>query len=133
MSQAAAGQPKKKILIVDDAGPVVVLCVNVLQALGYAVRGANSGDAAIQILRQEPFDLIVLDYKMLGMTGFDVFREARALHPNVAVVMVTGHGTPAVMEQAIRMGVTSILLKPFTSDELRAAVGKALAAPTPTP
>lgn len=133
MSQAAAGQPKKKILIVDDAGPVVVLCVNVLQALGYAVRGANSGDAAIQILRQEPFDLIVLDYKMPGMTGFDVFREARALHPNVAVVMVTGHGTPAVMEQAIRMGVTSILLKPFTSDELRAAVGKALAAPTPTP
>jgi two-component system, response regulator, stage 0 sporulation protein F len=118
---------KTKILIVDDAGPVVVLCVNVLQALGYAVKGANRGEAAVELMRREPFDLMVLDYKMPGMTGFEVFQQARALHPGMAVVLVTGHGTPEIINEANRMGFNAILLKPFTSDELRGTVEKVLA------
>jgi DNA-binding NtrC family response regulator len=118
---------KTKILIVDDAGPVVVLCVNVLQALGYAVKGANRGEAAVELLRKEPFDLMVLDYKMPGMNGFEVFQQARALHPSMAVVLVTGHGTPEIVNEANRMGFNGILLKPFTSDELRGTVEKVLA------
>ena len=118
---------KTKILIVDDAGPVVVLCVNVLQALGYAVKGANRGEAAVELIRKEPFDLMVLDYKMPGMTGFEVFQQARTLHPGMAVVLVTGHGTPEIINEATRMGFRAILLKPFTSDELRGTVEKVLA------
>lgn len=118
---------KRKILIVDDAGPVVVLCVNVLQALGYAVKGANRGEAAIELMRKEPFDLVVLDYKMPGMTGFEVFQQARTLYPEMAVVLVTGHGTPEIINEANRMGFSAILLKPFTSDELRSTVEKVLA------
>ena len=117
---------KKKILIVDDAGPVVVLCVNVLQALGYAVKGASRGEAALDLLRKEPFDLMVLDYKMPGMTGFEIFRQAQALHPGMAVVLVTGHGTPEIIDEAHRMGLNAILLKPFTSDELRGTVERIL-------
>ncbi len=119
---------KTKILIVDDAGPVVVLCVNVLQALGYAVKGANRGEAAVALLRKEPFDLMILDYKMPGMTGFEVFQQARTLHPGMAVVLVTGHGTPEIINEATRTGFSAILLKPFTSDELRGTVEKVLAA-----
>ncbi|HEX2438842.1 MAG TPA: response regulator [Methylomirabilota bacterium] len=118
---------KTKILIVDDAGPVVVLCVNVLQALGYAVKGANRGETALELMRKEPFDLMVLDYKMPGMTGFEVFQQARTLHPGMAVVLVTGHGTPEIINEANRMGFNGILLKPFTSDELRGTVEKVLA------
>ena len=118
--------PKRRILIVDDAGPVVVLCVNVLQALGYAVKGANSGEMAVEILRKERFDMMVLDYKMPGLTGFDVFAQARALHPGLAVVLVTGHGTTDVVDEANRLGFAAILLKPFTSDELRSTVDKVL-------
>ena len=118
---------KKKILIVDDAGPVVVLCVNVLQALGYSVKGANRGETAVELMRKEPFDLMVLDYKMPGMSGFEVFEHARALHPNMAVVLVTGHGTPEIINEANRMGFQAILLKPVTSDELRGTVEKVLA------
>jgi two-component system response regulator (stage 0 sporulation protein F) len=119
--------PKKKILIVDDAGPVVVLCVNVLQALGYSVKGANRGETAVELIRKEPFDLMVLDYKMPGMSGFEVFEHTRTLHPNMAVVLVTGHGTPEIITEANRMGFHAILLKPFTSDELRGTVEKVLA------
>jgi two-component system response regulator (stage 0 sporulation protein F) len=120
-------RPRRKVLIVDDAGPVVVLCVNVLQALGYVVKGANRGEAALDILRKEPFDLMVLDYKMPGLTGFEVFTQARALYPDLAVVLVTGHGTPDIVDEANRLGFASILLKPFTSDELRSTVEKVLA------
>jgi len=117
---------KTRILIVDDAGPVVVLCVNVLQALGYAVKGANRGETAVELLRKERFDLMVLDYKMPGMTGFDVYQQAKALYPDIAVVLVTGHGSPEVVNEANRMGFDSILLKPFTSEELRGTVEKVL-------
>lgn len=119
-------QNKTRILIVDDAGPVVVLCVNVLQALGYAVKGANRGEAAVELLRKERFDLMVLDYKMPGMTGFEVYQQAKALYPDLAVVLVTGHGTPEVVTEANRVGFDAILLKPFTSDELRGTVEKVL-------
>ncbi len=118
---------KRKILIVDDAGSVVVLCVNVLQAVGYSVKGANRGEAAMELLRKEPFDLMVLDYKMPGMSGFEVFPQARQLHPGMAVVLVTGHGTPEIVNEANRMGFHAVLLKPFTSDELRGTVEKVLA------
>ena len=120
-------EQRTRILIVDDAGPVVVLCVNVLQALGYAVKGANRGEAAMDMIRKENFDLMVLDYKMPGMTGFEVFEQARPLHPNMAVVLVTGHGTPDIVNEANRLGFNAILLKPFTSDELRATVERVLA------
>ena len=118
--------PKTRILIVDDAGPVVVLCVNVLQALGYAVKGANRGEQALEIMRREPFDLMVLDYKMPGLSGFEVYEQAKQLQPQMAVILVTGHGTPEMLNEAHRLGFKAILLKPFTSDELRSTVEKVL-------
>ncbi len=115
-------QLRKKILTVDDAGPVVVLCVNVLQALGHAVKGANHGEAALEILRKEPFDLLIVDYKMPGMNGFQVLAEARELYPDLRSILVTGHGTPEILKEADKMRFDAILLKPFTSNELRRTV-----------
>jgi CheY-like chemotaxis protein len=117
----------KKVLVVDDAGPVIILCVNVLQSLGYLVKGANRGEAALDMIRSEHFDLMLLDYKMPGMNGFQVFTEARALRPDMAFLLATAHATPEIIQEARQMGFSSILLKPFSSAELRTAVEKALA------
>jgi two-component system response regulator (stage 0 sporulation protein F) len=119
-------QPKPKILVVDDAGPVVILCVNVLQALGYSIRAANRGDIALELLRKDAFDLLVVDYKMPGMNGFQVLEEARRLRPNIACMLMTAHGTPDIINEATRLGFNYILLKPFTPSELRGAVDKVL-------
>lgn len=113
--------------MVDDAGPVVVLCINILQTLGYAVKGANRGDKALELLRDEQFDLVVVDYKMPAMDGFQVFQQGRAIRPDLPFMLITAHGTPEVTKQALEMGFGGILLKPFTSEELRGAVEKALA------
>lgn len=118
---------KAKILVVDDASEVVVLCTNMLRALGYTVKGASRGDDAVALVRQEPFDLVIVDYKMPEMNGFEVFEAARAVRPDLAFVLLTGHGSPDVVEDATEMGFHAILLKPFTRDQLRASVDQVLA------
>src|SRR5919201_5860054 len=122
-----AVEARKKVLLVDDAGPVIILCVNVLQSVGYAVRGVNRGEAALEALRRERFDLMLVDYKMPGMNGLEVFEAARAIQPGLRCMLVTGHGTPDIIDRATRAGFGSILLKPFSSNELKAGVEKALA------
>ena len=117
---------RTKVLVVDDAGPVVILCVNVLQTFGYAVKGANRGEAAVALLEREPFDLLIVDYKMPGLTGFEVLEKARHLYPDILSILVTGHGSPEVMKEADAMGFDAILLKPFTSNELRGTVEQVL-------
>lgn len=118
---------KIKVLIVDDAGPVIVLCVNVLQSIGYSVRGANSGERALELIREEPFDLMLVDYRMPGMDGFEVFKRARAMRPDMATVLVTAYGTPEILKGASEMGFNAVLPKPFTPADLRGVVDKALA------
>lgn len=120
-------QGKPKVLIVDDAGPMVVLCVNVLQSGGYLVKGANSAERAIELVRQEPFDLMLVDYVMPDMNGFKLFKEVREIHPELASVLMTAHGTPELVREATQLGFNSVLSKPFTPDELRGAVKNALA------
>lgn len=117
---------KPKILVVDDAGEVVVLCVNMLQSLGYAVKGANRGETALDLVRKEAFDLLIVDYKMPEMNGFEVFEQARTIRPDMAFMLLTGHGSSDVVEDATEMGFNAILLKPFTRERLRTAVEQAL-------
>jgi two-component system response regulator (stage 0 sporulation protein F) len=121
---------RPRILVVDDAGPVVILCVNVLQALGYSIRAANRGEVAVELVRKEPFDLLVVDYKMPGMNGFEVIGQAREIRPRMACMLMTAHGTPDIINEATRLGFDYILLKPFTPSELRGAVDKVLASRT---
>jgi CheY-like chemotaxis protein len=111
---------------VDDAGEVIVLCVNMLQSLGYAVKGANRPQAALELLGKETFELMIVDYKMPEMNGFEVFLQARRLRPEMAVLLLTGHGGANIVEEATAMGFDAILLKPFTREQLRAAAEQAL-------
>ncbi len=117
---------RRRVLVVDDAGEVIVLCINMLQSLGYAVKGANRPEAALEVVGKETFDLMIVDYRMPDMNGFEVFAQARALRPGMAVMLLTGHGTADIVEEATTMGFDAILLKPFTRDQLRAAAAQAL-------
>src|SRR5262249_18284835 len=87
----------------------------------------HRGEVAIDLLRKESFDLLIVDYKMPHMNGFEVFEQARELRPDMAFMLLTGHGTSDVMDDASAMGFHSIRLKPFTREQLRKAVERAMA------
>jgi len=76
---------------------------------------------------REPFDLLLADIMMPGMNGVELLRTIKHLYPDIAGVMITGHGTMEVAIEALRAGANGFLLKPFTAGELRLSVEDALA------
>ena len=117
-----------RILVGDDAGLIIGLCAEMLRALVYTARGAESGEGVLDLLRTESFDLVLLDYRLPDIDGFEVFTRARALQPDLAFVLITAYGTTDVIDDATELGFTTVLLKPFMRDQLRGAVENALAA-----
>jgi len=83
-----------RILVVDDEAPIMALCLKILGRLGHEVEGVTRGEEALSKLASGPVDLLVVDYKMPGINGFEVVRRARSLHPKLRVVLITGHGNP---------------------------------------
>ena len=115
-----------RILVVDDEPLILQLCMKVLGRMGHEVDGAQEGETALRKVAGDPIDLLVVDYKMPGINGFEVIRRARALNKDLKIVLITGHGTREVVGEAIDGGVNGILVKPFTPDELKQTITAAL-------
>jgi CheY-like chemotaxis protein len=97
-----------------------------LMEMGHAVTQAESGAEGLASCRSEPFDLVITDLSMPGMSGWDVAAAIRKAHPAVAVGMVTGWGEQVDAGQAARHHLKFVLAKPFVLDEVARAVSAAL-------
>ena len=105
------------ILVVDDEPAVRATIARALVALGYPVREASNGAAALAIVREEELTLVILDFVMPGMDGAEVARAIAALEPDLPIVFSTGHSALRALRSAAGEDV-EILEKPFTLDEL---------------
>ncbi|HEV2764171.1 MAG TPA: sigma-54 dependent transcriptional regulator [Pyrinomonadaceae bacterium] len=115
------------ILIVDDEQGMRQLLSLVFGRGGeHAVRTAENGRKALELLRAEPADLIISDVKMPDMGGIELLRAARELLPDVAVVMMTAFATVETAREAFKLGADDFIQKPFDVDELKLIVSKAL-------
>jgi CheY-like chemotaxis protein len=124
--------------VVDDDPIIRNLALEVLREEGYRVVGAGSGEEAVRAARRQSFDLAVLDWKMSGMNGIETFRALRGFRPSLAGLMITGYGSPDLLERARDEGITEFLMKPFTLQSLAEAVGRlstthAAGGPSPRP
>ncbi len=117
------------IVVVDDEQPIMQLCVKVLETEGHSVDGFTRPEDALERLAAGPADLLVADYRMPGVGGIELVRRARALQPDLRVVMITGHGTREVVDEAHAAGAEVVLLKPFTPGELVGTVASLSATP----
>ncbi len=111
-----------KILLVDDE---VVFTKNMSKLLanrGYVVTPVNSGDAAIQIMEEKDFDVVVLDLKMPGMDGLTTLKEIKKLGLFTETLLLTGHGSIDSALEAIKLGAYDYLTKPCEIDELVAKI-----------
>lgn len=110
-----------RILLVDDEVVFTANMGKLLANRGYTVSAANSGDAAIQLLEKENFDVVVLDLKMPGMDGLATLKEIKKLGLFTETLILTGHGSIDTALEAIKLGAYDYLTKPCEIDDL---VGK---------
>ena len=107
-----------KILLVDDEVVFTTNMGKLLTNRGYNVTAANSGDAAIQALEKETYDVVVLDLKMPGMDGLTTLKEIKKLGLFTETLILTGHGSIDTALEAIKLGAYDYLTKPCEIDDL---------------
>jgi DNA-binding response OmpR family regulator len=112
---------KHLILVVDDEPPIVRLVRAKLQADGYAVITAGSGEEALTVLEDERPDLVILDLMMPGIDGFETLRRIRTNH-TVPVIMLTARAGDVDKLRGLTGGADDYVTKPFNPDELSARV-----------
>jgi K+-sensing histidine kinase KdpD len=116
----------ERILVIDDEPNVIRFCQRALEKQGFEVKGALRGEEGLQLLKGGGFDLTLLDVKLPGRDGLDVLSTIQEVDPEMAVIIITGHGTMKVAVRALRSGAQDFLLKPFTPEEFVASVQKVL-------
>jgi CheY-like chemotaxis protein len=116
------------ILVIDDDVTITTIIQLALQSGGYSVQVANSPRDGMARACSETPDLILLDYNMPGKDGFTLLTEFRSVPEleKVPVVIITALSIPEVISQAVVLGVTDFLVKPFDLDTLLGHVKKAL-------
>lgn len=116
---------QERILIVDDEIVERNTLSRILELEGYRVATASSGEEAIELLRSQPFDLMLVDLKMGGMSGMDLLSVAHSEYPSLHVIVLTAHGTMESVIDALRIRVDDYLLKPLRTEEILKSIHKA--------
>ncbi len=115
-----------KILLVDDDSSVRRVLQFKLQKQGYEVETAPDGTAALHVLSQRMFDLLLSDIRMPKMDGIELLSRAKNIQPDIKVILITAHATVSQAVQAVKLGAFDYITKPFDDDELFVAIDKAL-------
>ncbi len=116
----------REILIVDDDPGQRSLLTTFLSGQGYTPTTVSSGEEALRELKSSPFKMMISDVRMPGMTGLETLRQARTLHPNLPVLLVTAYADVKDAVGAMRDGAVNYLEKPIDLDELLHSVRQAL-------
>jgi len=108
-----------EILIVDDERVALKNLTHVLRKEAYRVTAAASGPAGMKALRESGFDLVLTDLRMEKVDGMDILRYCREVHPDTAVIMITGYASVDSAVDAMKEGAFHYIAKPFRLDEVR--------------
>jgi two-component system KDP operon response regulator KdpE len=108
-------KPRKKVLVVDDETPILRFVDASLKIAGYDVITTDSGEEALQLVKQEHPDILLLDIFMVPLSGFDVLHRLRKFSE---VPVIAFSARSFVSDQALEMGASDFISKPFKPDEL---------------
>jgi two-component system, OmpR family, phosphate regulon sensor histidine kinase PhoR len=115
-----------KILVVDDEKRIRSGCVKMLREDGLSADSADSAEAGLACIAKEHFDIILLDLMMPGMSGLDALAQLRTRHPDTVVIVITGYATLEYSIEAMKKGAFDFIPKPFSPEDLRRVVSKAV-------
>jgi YesN/AraC family two-component response regulator len=114
-----------KILVIDDEKPTLSMFRLFLDAYGYTVYTAENGTEGLAIFQKEKPEIVLTDIKMPGIDGLAILQQIKAINPNTAVIVITGHGDTALAEQAVALDAVDFINKPIKKQALDAALEKA--------
>jgi len=117
---------KRKILIVEDETVVRESLRDWLVEDGYAVEVAENGEEALEKIKEGEFGVIVLDLRLPGIDGLQVFEEAKELEPQTKGVIITAYPSKETLQKAKRLGLLDYLSKPFKVEDLEKIISGAL-------
>lgn len=117
-----------KILIVDDEQSMLITLEDILKVMGYSVFTAGNGEQSIELVKKEQIDVVLMDYKMPGMSGVEAFREIIKIDPSINVIFITAYYDESVIREALSEGMGAICHKPLNIpqllDYIKATTGK---------
>lgn len=115
-----------RILIIDDEEVVLDSCKQILRKENYDLTTVSNGELGLQILEEIKPDLVFVDLKMPGISGFEVLKQIREIDPNIISIVITGFSTVSSAIEAMKNGAYDFLPKPFTPDEFRLITSRGL-------
>jgi len=117
----------KRILVADDSSYMRGVIKKILKSAGYTdILEATDGEAAASAYKRERPDMVLLDIVMPVKSGIDALRDIRAFDPQARVVMVSAVGQEVIIKEALGMGASGFIIKPFDESQVKGAVRKAL-------
>jgi DNA-binding NtrC family response regulator len=114
------------ILVVDDEENQREMIAGFLRKRGHAVTTASSGERAVEIFRQQTYEVVVTDYRMKGTDGVGVLRAVKEVNPTVGVILISAYGTVETAVEAMKEGAEDFLVKPIDLEQLEALLQRAL-------
>lgn len=125
---SGADKMPKHVLIVDDEETLTWSLAKSLSVdrETYEVTTTNTGEDALSLIRQKPFDVVVLDIRLPGINGLDVLMKVKELKPAIKVIIMTAYGSSEIKAKAKARGSLSYIEKPFEIDQMRDLIHKAL-------
>ena len=117
---------KGRVLVVDDEKAMVLALKGLLSKEGYQVETAGSGEEALRRIETGIFHVVITDLSMDGVSGMQVLERARAVDPDLAVIMITAYGSEKIAVQAMKLGAVDYVPKPFDNEELRLVVRRCM-------
>jgi signal transduction histidine kinase len=115
---------EERILVVDDEEPIRNLVSEIIHLMGYKAVTTGSAKEALEILKQDPFGIMITDFKMPEMDGLELMKAVLEQFPRTNIICMTGHGDSCTYTEVVGMGVTDYITKPFTADEMKAKLSR---------
>jgi DNA-binding NtrC family response regulator len=107
-----------KILVVDDEDIVLESCQAVFELEGFEAILVPSADKALEAVKNDDFDILLIDVKMPKKDGMYLMRKIKEKCPNIPIIIMSGYYTTETIEEAFKMGAATFITKPFEPDEL---------------
>jgi DNA-binding NtrC family response regulator len=111
-----------RILIIEDDEEMRSLLKDFLEEEGFETNSASNGSDAFRKLVKEPFDFVITDIRMPGLTGLDILPGIKKLHPDTFIIVITAFGSEEVYRRSLARGAAAYLEKPIHLDKLRTLI-----------